>query len=492
MRAISVELRCVGGARAAREGIADVLARQGVTVPRAETVATVGPVLLLFDQVDEEVRRAVREQSGQGARRVIAVAAKGEELDNRDTWSLMEAGAADVLVWEKQAPPATTIAARLKRYAEIDELMESPLVRDNLVGRSRAWLRTLRQVVEVARFTDASVLLTGESGTGKELVARLIHSLDGRDPKGKLVVLDCATVVPELSGSEFFGHERGAFTHAVATRDGAFALAEGGTLFLDEVGELPLTLQAELLRVVQERTYKRVGSNTWRQLNFRLVCATNRDLLSEEAQGRFRRDLYFRLASWTCTLPPLRDRREDVLPLARHFLEQVLDRECAPEFSPAVREYLLTRPYLGNVRELRQLVHRLAKRHVGDGSITVGDLPEEERQPACQDMREDWRNGDLHQAIRKALAQGVGLKELTTQTADTAIQIALEDEEGSVRRAAQKLRITDRALQMRRATSQRRETGDEAEEPAEHPRFEPVEPATPERPPAYPEQDRAR
>ena len=152
------------------------------------------------------------------------------------------------------------------------------------------------------------MLSLGETGTGKELAARLIHTLDRRPRKGDLVVLDCATVVPQLAGSEFFGHERGAFTDAVAGRDGCFALANGGTLFLDEIGELPLTLQAELLRAIQERTFKRVGSNVWRSSVFRLVCASNRELLAEVGQSAFRMDLYYRVASVTITLPPLRDR----------------------------------------------------------------------------------------------------------------------------------------------------------------------------------------
>jgi transcriptional regulator with GAF, ATPase, and Fis domain len=174
--------------------------------------------------------------------------------------------------------------------------VNSPLVRNNLIGQSLAWNSVLRQIIEVARFTDASVLIMGESGTGKELVARLIHTLNPHTKKRDLVVVDCTTIVPDLSGSEFFGHERGAFTGALAPRDGAFALADGGTLFLDEVGELPLGLQAQLLRVVQERTYKRVGDNTWQRTDFRLVCATNREPLQEVQQGRFRCDLYYRLS----------------------------------------------------------------------------------------------------------------------------------------------------------------------------------------------------
>src|SRR5262249_114270 len=151
--------------------------------------------------------------------------------------------------------PAAAIAARFQRWQGVEDIVNSELVKGSLVGRSRAWVSMLRQVVEVARYTDASVLISGESGTGKELIARLIHTLDSRPDNRDLIVLDCTTVVPELSGSEFFGHERGAFTHAVASRDGAFGLADRGSLFLDEVGDLPLNLQAELLRIVQERTY---------------------------------------------------------------------------------------------------------------------------------------------------------------------------------------------------------------------------------------------
>src|SRR5262249_5035658 len=143
-----------------------------------------------------------------------------------------------------------------------------------------------------------------------------------------------------LSGSEFFGHERGAFTGAVSQRDGAFALADGGTLFLDEVGELPLPLQAQLLRVVQERTYKRVGGNTWHRTNFRLVCATNRDLLAQVGRGEFRADLYYRIASFVCKLPPLRQRLDDVIPLAEYFLRQMYPNGEPPQLDDAVRAYL--------------------------------------------------------------------------------------------------------------------------------------------------------
>jgi DNA-binding NtrC family response regulator len=214
------------------------------------------------------------------------------------------------------------------------------------------------------------------------------------------------------------------------------------------VGELPLALQAQLLRVVQERTYKLVGSNTWRRTRFRLVCATHRELASEVPQGRFRKDLYHRLAAQVFHLPPLRERPEDILPLARHFL-RALRPEAPPELDAAVATYLQGREYPGNVRELRQLMGRLFRRHVGHGPITVGDIPADER-PAAQEP-ERWRDAAFARAVRRALDCGVGLKELSRLTAETAVDLALADEGGNLQRAARRLGVTDRALQLRRA-----------------------------------------
>jgi transcriptional regulator with GAF, ATPase, and Fis domain len=297
------------------------------------------------------------------------------------------------------------------------------------------------------------VLVTGESGTGKELVARLVDALDPRDGKPDLVVVDCTTIVPTLSGSEFFGHERGSFTGATATRDGAFALADGGTLFLDEVGELPLPLQAELLRVIQEGTYKRVGSNTWHSTRFRLVCATNRELLDEAAHGRFRLDLYYRIAGWTFRLPPLRERTDDILLLIRHFLGELCPDQQAPELDDVVRLFLLERDYPGNIRDLRHLVARLSYRHVGPGPVTLGDLPEQERPVPVG--AGDALADDLAEPVRRALARGLTLKDIGRGAADLAVRIVLAEEEGSVQRAARRLGVTPRALQLRRANGDR-------------------------------------
>jgi len=438
------------------------LARQGVDChPLAHPEARpAGPGLLLFAGDTPELAHWIRERSRRGEERLLAVGPR-EALARGAGWRLLAAGASDVLAWTDLPDPAEVIAARFARWEEVDRLLDSPRVLKNLVGRSLAWRSALRQIVEVARFSASSVLLGGESGTGKELVARLIHTLDPREEKRDLVTLDCTTIVPELSGSEFFGHERGSFTSAVATREGAFALADGGTLFLDEVGELPLRLQAELLRVVQEGTYKRLGSNAWQRTRFRLVCATHRDLLGELAEGRFRGDFYYRIAAWSCRLPPLRERREDIPALVRHFLQERYGEDEAPELDPAVLDLLITREYPGNVRDLRQLVGRLAHRHVGKGPITLGDVPEEERPRGeggepCRDPTPE--PDGFAEAVRQALARGMGLKEIGNAATDVAVQLALEEEGGNLRRAAERLGVTDRALQLRRA-AQRREAG---------------------------------
>jgi transcriptional regulator with GAF, ATPase, and Fis domain len=319
---------------------------------------------------------AIQQAASGGPGCVIALHATGDGLGD-DSWGLLRAGASDVIAWSDAA--ARQVAERLRRWDTIDELLECRHVRDFLVGESPAWRAVLRHAVEVARFTDAAVLITGESGTGKERVAQLIHELDQRCDKKLMVVLDCSTVVPSLSGSEFFGHVKGAFTGASAPRAGAFELADGGTLFLDEVGELPTPLQAELLRVIQEGTFKRVGSNTWRKSSFRLVCATNRDLATEQGMGTFRNDFYHRIAGCTLHLPSLRDRPEDILPLFRHFFREAQPDREPPDLEGAVRDLLLSRPYPGNVRDLRSLVLRIIPRYLGAGVVTVGDIPDHER-----------------------------------------------------------------------------------------------------------------
>ena len=374
---------------------------------------------------------------------ILALATSPEALAKGYTWKLLEAGAADVLAW-RGAAAALQIKAKLARWATVDELVAEPFVRGTLIGSSPVWRALVRRVAEAARFTETPILLLGESGTGKELLARVIHQLDGRESRGQLVTVDCTTLVPELSGSELFGHERGAFTGAVGPREGAFSQADGGTLFLDEAGELGPGLQPQLLRALQERTYKRVGGNSWQRTDFRLVCATNRELADLVNLGEFRADLYYRLAGWVFRTPRLAERRQDILPLANHFLRELRGGEDPPEMDEPVKEFLLHREYPGNVRDLRQLVHRIGNGHVGLGPITAGDIPEQDR-PAGS-LTPSWPDGDFENSIRQALAVGAGLRQISDAARQTAIRITVQQEK-SLQLAAKRLGVTDRILQ---------------------------------------------
>ena len=299
-----------------------------------------GMGLVFFDQVSQSLYDFLYEVSQSGNNRILVISTSPSELDSETPWRLIHSGASDVLTLDNSYKIIEKIIARFKRWIAIEEVIGSPLVSTLLIGKSKEWKSVLREIVEMACFTDSAVLITGESGTGKELIARLIHTLDSKRSKQELVLLDCTTIVPELSGSEFFGHERGAFTGAITARDGAFALANDSTLFLDEVGELPLNLQTQLLRVIQEHTFKRVGGNTWHNTDFRLICATNKDLVEAIKQGKFRSDLYYSIAQWTCILPPLSKRCEDILPLAKYFIKLFLPTGETPELDKSVCEHL--------------------------------------------------------------------------------------------------------------------------------------------------------
>jgi transcriptional regulator with GAF, ATPase, and Fis domain len=453
-----VRLSVVGSAQSDLARFQRALGHAGIITVGDPGPHTSCPALIYFTDAWPGLSVRVRVLSAAGAERVLAIAGPGATPIGDVAWELLDAGASDVISWDSCDDPIQAIITRLERWREVDELIASEAVQDHLVGTGPRWIGLLRQIVEVARFTSASVLITGESGTGKELVARLIHQLDGRPGRKEFVVLDCATVVPSLSGSEFFGHEKGAFTGAARPRDGAFALADGGTLFLDEVGELPPNLQAELLRVIQEGMFKRVGSNTWRTTDFRLVSATNRDLIQEQKAGRFRLDLYYRIAAWQFRLPSLQERREDIEPLAHSFLPRSGANGAVPKFEPAVRAFLLAREYPGNVRDLRQLVERMSQRHVGNGPVTVGDVPHKDRPtgvagagPGRPVGPGPWHVGAFDESVREAVARGVTLKEITRVAAETAISAALAGSNGSVAMAAKSLGVTARALQLRRA-----------------------------------------
>jgi two-component system response regulator PilR (NtrC family) len=241
-----------------------------------------------------------------------------------------------------------------------------------VVGKSRAISNVLHLVQRVAN-APASVLITGESGTGKELIAREIHNRGERAAKA-FVAINCGAMPEALLESELFGHEKGAFTGAVGKRQGLFRAASGGTLFLDEIGELPLPLQVKLLRVLQQRTVRPVGSEEELPVDVRVVAATNRNIEQEVRAGRFREDLFYRLNVIHLHLPPLRERPEDIPLLAEHFLEKhAATQDKRLSFAPEAVRHLLTLPLRGNVRELENLIERAVTLSMGP-RIEVADL----------------------------------------------------------------------------------------------------------------------
>jgi len=308
---------------------------------------------------------------------------------------------------------------------------------DGVVGHSAA----LREVIAVARKVakhPSTVLVTGESGTGKELIARLVHASSPR-ASAPFVAVNCAAIPESLMESELFGHARGAFTGAAQDRRGLFEEADGGTIFLDEIGELPLALQVKLLRVLQEGEIRRVGDNASRTVDVRVVAATSRDLEAEVAAARFRADLYYRVNVVRLRLPALRERREDIAELAKHFAVAHAARLGlpAPAITPAAMRVLLEYSWPGNVRELENVIER-ALVLTDDARIDLAQLPAE-LGPAAP-SRAASPNG------RHPDAEDLSVKRRTESLERELIAQALERTAGNRTRAAQLLDLSHRAL----------------------------------------------
>nr|WP_243436120.1 sigma-54-dependent Fis family transcriptional regulator [Acanthopleuribacter pedis] len=295
----------------------------------------------------------------------------------------------------------------------------------DMIARDPVMLRCLDLAKRVAK-VDSVVLVTGESGAGKERIAKVIHE-DSARLRRPFLAVNCGAVSESLLESELFGHKRGAFTGATQDRPGLFEAASGGTLFLDEIGELPLNMQVKLLRVLQERTVRRVGENHDRPIDVRLVAATNRDLRLEVREGRFRQDLYYRLKVIEIHIPPLRDRRADIMPLARHFLDTIgtrLGRNDLSGFTPEAADCLQRYQWEGNVRELQNAIEHAVVMALA-GRVTPGDLPVEVREdggtllprPGEQTLAEMERDMILTTLARKNGNQTHTAKELGIGTA---------------------------------------------------------------------------
>jgi two-component system NtrC family response regulator len=285
--------------------------------------------------------------------------------------------------------------------------------------------------------SKATVLVSGESGTGKELIARAIHQLSPRAGK-TFISVNCAALTETLLESELFGHERGAFTHAVAMRKGRFELADGGTLFLDEVGEMSPALQVKVLRVLQEMEFERVGGTRTIKVDVRVVAATNKDLKEEVEAGRFREDLYYRLNVVHLNIPPLRQRPEDIPPLAAHFLRKYAAENIRGEvrLSPEALKLLVRYGWPGNVRELENVMER-AVILCSDNLITMNDLPGE------LGARREEAQVDIEHFIPLSKPLPEALEEIEEQMIRRALEAS-----GQIQvRAAEMLGITKSLLQ---------------------------------------------
>ena len=314
--------------------------------------------------------------------------------------------------------------------SEFEELMQDTV--DNiLLGDSRA-MRAVRELVTQVGPSEASVLIQGETGTGKELVAWSIHQASGR-ASGPFVPVNCGAIPAELLESELFGHEKGAFTGAIANRQGRFELAAGGTLFLDEIGDMPLDMQVKLLRVLQERTFERVGSTQTIQANVRVVAATHQDLESLVAEKKFREDLYYRLDVFPIETPALRDRTADIGLLINHQIAQL--KAGGLSFTDKAIAQLQKHTWPGNVRELMNLVERMSILHAGK-EVDVAQLPEKYRFGVESELPETTGGSRPDRSLPE---EGIDLKDFLTRTEIQMIEDALDRTGGVVAKAAELL-----------------------------------------------------
>jgi two-component system, NtrC family, response regulator AtoC len=279
----------------------------------------------------------------------------------------------EFLVTVRKAIEAKRLRAQVRQLTDRAQAAMGDLV----VGSSAAMKKVIDMVDKVAEAPDTTVLIQGESGTGKELIADLIARRTVGRKDGPFVEINCASVPESLLESELFGYERGAFTDAKAQKRGLFEEADGGTLLLDEVGEMPVATQAKLLKVLEEMTFRRLGGTRDLSINVRVVAATNKELADEVERGKFRLDLYHRLDVFHIRVPPLRERPEDILPLAKHFLARFATRMRKPaaKFAPQTERLLLAYDYPGNVRELRNVIERAVilstEEVIGDDCIVL-------------------------------------------------------------------------------------------------------------------------
>ncbi|UTF60800.1 sigma-54 dependent transcriptional regulator [Gilvimarinus sp. DA14] len=386
----------------------------------------------------------------------VAVATFGE---SRPTLESVAAESQERVIGHLDLPvrynPLVDLLHRAQMYRQAQQTNKKHVQRRpvhlfrSLVGTSRE-VSHVREMMSQVADKDVSVLITGESGTGKEVVARNLHYHSARRDK-PFVPVNCGAIPGELLESELFGHEKGAFTGAISARAGRFELAEGGTLFLDEIGDMPLSMQVKILRVLQERCYERVGSNKTVMTDVRIIAATHRNLETMIENGEFREDLYYRLNVFPIELPSLKDRSEDIPLLINELVSRMeSEKRGSIRFNSAAILSLCRHSWSGNIRELANLVERMAIMHPY-GVVGVSDLPTKYRHVECEEEPFVIDSAPAETAKGTTVVsmndtpllpdQGIDLREYLTRLEKDLIQQALNDCGGVVARAADKLSI---------------------------------------------------
>ncbi len=429
----------------ARDALAELMDDAGYSVSTAADGRT---ALLQIEQVDPDVVLTDLKMPGMDG---LSLIERGRPMSPHTTFIVMTAfatidtavqaiklGAESYLTKPLELDAVMAIVDRAlnrtqlsREAAQLRQRVDDRFQFGNILGEHPSMQRLMKNVAQVAR-SRATVLIHGETGTGKELIAAAIHQNSRRKEK-PFIRLNCASLSETLLESELFGHERGAFTGAVARREGRFKQADGGTLFLDEVSEIPMSVQIKLLRFLQEREFERVGGNETLKVDVRVVAATNRELKQRVDEGRFREDLYYRLKVVQLDVPPLRVRRSDIPLLTHSFLRKYAEENERPVQGLAedALQHLMIYPWPGNVRELENAIERAVV-------MCEGDLIEHEDLPTS--AHSDLQNGSV-----MALIPGITMSELER----IAILRTLDAVDGSTARAGEILGISQRKIQYR-------------------------------------------
>lgn len=450
---MSLRVLIVDDDAAARRGMAKALAKLPCDVSEVadgraalEAIEKISPQLIFLDlNMPTLDGRGVLEALGDSVRsREIVVVTANDALQT--AVECMRLGAADYITKPYEVEQLRAIARRTIKRLElenwVDDLqrrLDDEMALGSLVGVSRCMRQLFSQIRRAAK-APLDILVVGETGTGKELIAREIHRAGDR-ADGPFVAVNTSAIQATLAESELFGHVKGAFTGATADRDGVFARANGGTVFLDEIGDMSMDLQSKLLRVLQERTVEPVGSGRSKQVDVRVVSATHQDLEVAVAEGHFREDLYYRIKGITLTVPPLRDRHEDIILLADYFLDRMATqtKTDVPRLAAGAVERLMRHTWPGNVRELQQVITAAA-------SMTQSEMIDGE---ALEITTPRAGAGTFDMDALYGMPLTEAKTELTTWFERQAIEAALTASDGNVSAAARRLGIHRQSLQQK-------------------------------------------